>query len=865
MELKQYQRRVMGDLRKYLNLIRREGDYQRAFATFWAERGVQTGEGGMRGYHEDIPGVPHVCFKVPTGGGKTFLAANSVKPLMEHLPGPRIQAVVWLVPSDSILSQTLEALKNPDHPYRQQLDADFGGRVAIYSKDEAMMGQNFNPVTVSEQLSVLVLSYDSFRAARTDWLRAYQQNSAMMPFYDAFRPPDKPIEGADKMAFFQIVNQFNPVVIVDESHHAKSKLSVDMLHNFNPAFVLELTATPHKRSNVISYVEAAALKQEHMVKLPVIVYNRTNGSEVVTDAIDLRKQLEAIATASHQQGGAYIRPIVLFQAQQRGKENAATYDKLKKDLIKAGIPAEQIAIKTASINELDGIDLLSPACPIRYIITINALKEGWDCPFAYILATVANRSSQVDVEQVLGRILRQPHATLHERKELNLSYVFTSSDDFSRTLDRVIEGMQAAGFSAEDYRVGSGAVPASSPEPSAQDEAVQDDFFDLIPEVIRRELDERERGASPWKVESGTQTMLEQAVKQAEAYDREIARSTEEGAAPPIPAPLRDYVTQYPMQAKYRQQAAQLRLPQFIRVEEEGVLTSGRRSLLDKENLLEGFRLAGKPYDIDFSQGDVNLYKVDVEGSRVYKAQLTGQDASAFKGMFLTGAPERQSDRCKAALLQQLEHLNGVTEADLKHYIAQIVDAMDKDQLAALEKGLHSAAARIEERVNALMAVHQQKKFRTWLEQGRIICEESYQLPATQSPVRAITTMGKSLYEGEHGMNQLEQRLVEAMAALPNIVWWHRNPSQSGFRINGYVNHYPDIIAFTSQGRVLVIETKGDYNRNADDAIWKQDQGIEWASKAGEHYRFYMVVESKETAGGKAYPLHDFLKLAEGL
>lgn len=66
---------------------------------------------------------------------------------------------------------------------------------------------------------------------------------------------------------------------------------------------------------------------------------------------------------------------------------------------------------------------MSRACEVRYIITVNALKEGWDCPFAYILATLANKTSRVDVEQILGRILRQPYTTQHQNPLLNLSYV----------------------------------------------------------------------------------------------------------------------------------------------------------------------------------------------------------------------------------------------------------------------------------------------------------------------------------------------------------------------------------------------------------------------------------------------------------
>ena len=46
------------------------------------------------------------------------------------------------------------------------------------------------------------------------------------------------------------------------------------------------------------------------------------------------------------------------------------------------IPKKEIAIKTGDKDELKNVDLLFPDCPIRYIITVNALKEGWDYPFA---------------------------------------------------------------------------------------------------------------------------------------------------------------------------------------------------------------------------------------------------------------------------------------------------------------------------------------------------------------------------------------------------------------------------------------------------------------------------------------------------
>ena len=409
MELKNYQRKVISDLTHYLELLNESRNYKAAFRRFWEEKSTPA----LGVYRDVIPGVPNLCFKVPTGGGKTFLACHAIRPIFEALPVTKTRAVVWLVPSDAILRQTEKALKDTWHPYRQKIDVDFGSRVEVYTKQELLNGQNFNPTAVAEQLSIMVLSYDSFRTSKKEGRKAFQENSNLAEFAKVLGKPDSPIEDADETALFQIINQLNPLVIVDESHHARSNLSLEMLENFNPCFVLDLTATPKKESNVISYVDAVQLKRENMVKLPVIVYNRENQKEVLVDAIDLRNRLEEMAETEQQETGRYLRPIVLFQAEPRGKEDAATFEKIRDHLVDAGIPREQIAIRTADVNELKDTDLMSPDCPVRYIITVNALKEGWDCPFAYILASLANKNSQVDVEQIVGRILRLPHTTQH--------------------------------------------------------------------------------------------------------------------------------------------------------------------------------------------------------------------------------------------------------------------------------------------------------------------------------------------------------------------------------------------------------------------------------------------------------------------
>ena len=256
MELKSYQKKVIADLTRYLELLNKTKNDAAAFRLFWQEKSAPA----LGLYQNVIPGVPNLCFKVPTGGGKTFIACNAVRPIFDALPATKTKAVVWLVPSDAILTQTAKALKDTSHPYRQKIDVDFGGRVEVYTKQELLNGQNFNPTAVTEQLSVMVLSYDSFRGRGKEVLKAYQENSNLAEFAKVLGKPDSPIEKADETALFQIINQLNPLVIVDESHHARSELSLEMLENFNPCFVLDLTATPKKESNIISYVDAVQLK-----------------------------------------------------------------------------------------------------------------------------------------------------------------------------------------------------------------------------------------------------------------------------------------------------------------------------------------------------------------------------------------------------------------------------------------------------------------------------------------------------------------------------------------------------------------------------------------------------------------------------
>lgn len=72
----------------------------------------------------------------------------------------RPKFVVWLVPSLTILEQTVKNLGDIDHRYRQRLNDLFNGRVQIYEKADVLQGAGFSADTVREQLSIVVMSFD---------------------------------------------------------------------------------------------------------------------------------------------------------------------------------------------------------------------------------------------------------------------------------------------------------------------------------------------------------------------------------------------------------------------------------------------------------------------------------------------------------------------------------------------------------------------------------------------------------------------------------------------------------------------------------------------------------------------------------
>lgn len=470
LQLKAYQQRTLDELKEFLTdankLVKGSGlEPEKALKLVFSLRNEDE-------TYKSIPNLtntPYVCVKIPTGGGKTLVASQSLSVIFDNYLQDKNGKglVMWFVPSDAIRTQTLSNFRNREHPYREVLDNKFGNSIKVLTLEEALSIQKSD---LQNNLCIVVTSLQAFRRTDKQWLKVFQNNGALLSHFEEMAEDidflDKDENGEIIYSLGNVIKINNPLTIVDEGHNVQTLLSFEMLRLLNPSFILEFTATPRSESNVLVKVQANELKAEKMVKIPIYLANVTQWQEAIRDGANQLKKLDKLASNEKKQTKEYIRPIALLQAEQEKEDEDKIYvEKIKTFLLEEmKIPEEEIAIKTAKNDEIQGIDLLSPKCPIRYIITVNALKEGWDCPFAYVLVSVANIGSTIAVEQTMGRILRLPFACEKKSLDLNYSFVYTSSESFSKASSSVIKGLEANGYSRADLRENKGKVVAEKTE-----------------------------------------------------------------------------------------------------------------------------------------------------------------------------------------------------------------------------------------------------------------------------------------------------------------------------------------------------------------------------------------------------------------
>ena len=485
MILKEYQKRTLSVVGEYLEHL---AEWRDKAATLDPEFGFEWAAKAWekcflsRRYVSRRNGLgdplPAFCLKVPTGGGKTLLAVKVIDLVHTRFRRRQSGLVLWIVPTTQIYNQTLRALKDKDHPYRQQLDILSAGRTLVLEKTKG-----FGPRDVVDKLCILVLMLPSANRRTKAQLRMFRDSGG----YNRFFPADNNAEGHRKLlervpnldtfeghggvwgrhaktSLGNTLRLLRPLIILDEGHKAYSRNAKNTLEGFNPCMIVELSATPPTEANVLVSISGRELHAEEMIKLDLHIKNKASAAweDTLLAAMEHRKMLEAQALAHEAETGEHIRPICLIQVERTGRKQRRAgvvhADDVREYLLRhPDVRPEHIAVKTSRKDELKAVDelggLLARNCPIRFIITKQALQEGWDCSFAYVLAILTNPASKSALTQLVGRILRQPYAKKTGNPRLDESYVFCFQRRGADLLREVRRGFGLEGLQGLEGRI----------------------------------------------------------------------------------------------------------------------------------------------------------------------------------------------------------------------------------------------------------------------------------------------------------------------------------------------------------------------------------------------------------------------------
>jgi len=755
MELKKYQLKTLKELDKYISEIKKYDTEKAAGVAFVILRtGADDSFNKDYNWVPELKNSPFVCIKVPTGGGKTLIASYSVSSIFkEYLPERNDKGLVmWFVPSDAIKKQTLDNLRDRKHPYREVLDQKFNNAVKVFDLSEA---KAIKKDDLSDNLCIIISTLSAFRRNNKEWLKAYQDNGNLMSHFEDLIEENidflkKNKEGNIVYSLANIIRLHNPLVIVDEGHNIQTGLSFDMLKGLNPSFILEFTATPKGQSNVLIDVSAQELKKEKMIKMPMFLANKTPWYETIYEGIDKRNRLEKTAKKIKEE---YIRPIMLIQAEQEKENKNRVYVRKILDFLvkEAKIPEEEIVIQTSKTKELpEAKILLGRKCPIRYIITVNALREGWDCPFAYILVSVSNLGARLSVEQTIGRIMRLPNAEEKEDPILNSAYIFASTRNFSQTSEIVIKGLQNNGY--DDI------IPVSG-------------GADIRPNEFNKKIEDENVKIPYLSIKDG-------------GFFRKL-----------------DYVG----------------------------------DLIGNISILEG-----RDYKIDFqAKEDRTITKIDIGKEGELIRQSVGKLNLIYHHKDFT-----KDDLLNWFLLKIQRSFISIGE--MRSYLNKVVNfLLKKHKLNKLSVNFHKLREEIEKKIDRIIDDFTVKKFNK-LEREKLIASDGayFNFPKVVKLTEVCSDdFKKHLYEKAGKMNKEELNLVWQIDGLNNVLWWFRNPENTGFYIQGWFKNkfYPDFIVKTEKGNYIVLEYKGEHLKGSEDTKYKKAIGEKWEKLSNKKYSFELV------------------------
>lgn len=854
MQLKNYQNNTLNVLRKFFEQARICG-HKQAFENIVSDPEISYRLGKLKSPYtvwSTIPNTPRVCLKVPTGGGKTIIAAHALKIVSEVWMEREFPIVLWFTPSDTIRQQTAEALKNPRHPYREALDDQFGGRVKIFDIDEKF---NIRPTDIEQNLCIVVSTIQSFTKKDTAKYNVYKHNENLEPHFThitAQEGMERDEKGQLKYSFANLLYAQRPIMIVDEAHNVVTNLNAEMQGRINPSAIIELTATPRLQNNTLYNVYATELKEEEMIKLPISLTEHNNWELAVTEAIAKRSELEK--AAGHEQ--EYLRPILLFQAQDIKGE--VTVEKLKDNLINVqGIPEEQIAIATGDQKELDGVNVFDRNCPIRYIITVQALKEGWDCSFAYVLCSLANVQSDTAVEQLLGRVMRMPYAKSRKISSLNKAYAYVLSPKFGIATDCIVKKLEQKGFSDDE------ALSVVEPKP------VSNDLFNSNPQANKVVL----KPETVIKAQDLPATITLTRENDGAQSIIFTPRTTQEDIEK-VKLVLDDENVKFELENKFanykkeQEEPSPAKKGEKFKVPQMMVELQGEFELADPEIVFEYFDWdlnEYAPYQLNENEFAItkqgNGFMIDID-NHCLKYSPTGEDQYEMAFMSVDNWTAENLVRWLDKQLRDAYFSQATMVKWLSDVVNYLIDHRGL-KLAELMLAKYALANKLKAKIQTAYLNASLKSYQTSLfaPQARVELNFDNGFDFFDNMYEDVLCYRGRYKFSKHylgannvpnfdgGVDGEEFQCAKAIDSNPSVKYWIRNVAKhpnSFWLPTSTDKFYPDFVAMLKDGRILVVEYKGKHLIDNADTREKKQIGDLWQSKSNGKGLFLMAEKVRD-------------------
>ena len=848
MELKRYQTDTLCVLSRFFEEARIGGPKNAYEAvTQEPEQAGRLGRyGGVYRPLTGLPDVPYVCLRLPTGGGKTVLAAHAVAVVRDAWIEKDWPMTLWLVPTNTIRRQTAEALKDQHHPYRRVLDDTFDGRVSVFDIADFT---HIRPHDIRDRCCIVVGTIQTLRVTNTEGRKVYAHNEDMEPHFTRLATAPPGLEtldsGGPKFSFANLMHLHRPLMIVDEAQNAVTGLTREMQARVNPCAIVEFTATPRLNSNILHSVTASELKAEEMVKLPVMLSEYDTWQNAVNGAVAARMSLAEAAADDPDR----IRPIVLFQAQKKNGE--VTVSALKRHLIEVEqIPEDRIAVATGDQRGLDGIDLFDPACRIEHVITVEALKEGWDCSFAYAFCSVSRIQSATDVEQLLGRVLRMPYASRRTADALNRAYAFLSEPSFGEAARGLVDKLVAMGFDEEEAR--------DSIERTQTEFETDSDLFSrrdspkptfkhtvtALPELIS-ELNKRE-GVTVRETEGGKAEIAVAGHVDVE-LEKTIAESLPEAERKEFIEAVAGYRVDTQNRLSPAERGETFAVPRLMS-EVQGTLEFADTDVFmeyhDWSLLDHSSKLGEDEFEI---RETARSFEIDLDGNRIAYRFAMEDEQLALDVKIEGWTPE-----ALVLWLDRQARQTDIGQDDLLGWLSGLVNHLTVSRrmhIAVLMRCKFILARKVRERIAAIRqrerdGVYQRRLFAPEakpdvsfdyafaFEDGMYWDQRRYR--GRWKPRRHF--LGPDWVPAFDGVENGEEfRCAQVIDSLPRVKFWIRNVAKhpaSFWLPTAAGRFYPDFVAMLEDGRLLVVEYKGAHIADGADTAEKRTVGELWERKS---------------------------------